>query len=590
MAKSNTPVRKARRALIGLAAIFVVLIGLNTAGALFAGWNWTPKLALDLEGGTEIRLAPVVEGDGEVSSEQLSQAVSIIRQRIDAAGVSESEITTEGGSNIVVSIPGQPDEQTLERIEASAKLDFRPVLLAGTPATSEVGAEGTTPTPDATPAPEPTDPSDLSQVTPALQTAYDNFDCASIDETVVPPADEPFLTCEVDSSAKYLLGPVEVTGENLSDATSGVVTTSTGASTGTWAVNLQFDGKGTEEFAAVTTRLTGLESPRNQFAVVVDNKVIIAPASNAVITDGRAQITGSFDQETSKSLADQLKYGALPISFTVQSSDTISATLGSEQLRSGLIAGAIGLLLVVVYSLFQYRTLGLVTVASLVVAAAITYLVITILSWREGYRLSLAGVAGLIVAIGITADSFIVYFERIRDELRDGRGLEGAVESGWKRALRTILASDTVNFLAAIVLFVVAIGNVRGFALTLGITTIIDIIVVTLFTHPVLQLLAKTRFFSEGHRASGLDPKALGAVYRGRAVFKAPTVVAGKTAASRGEAVRRQTIAERKAAESSGSTTTATLEPPATPSSDSTSSSTGSTSARKPSNSKKGKR
>jgi preprotein translocase subunit SecD len=192
---------------------------------------------------------------------------------------------------------------------------------------------------------------------------------------------------------------------------------------------------------------------------VLDGKVLTAPATNAAITNGSAQITGGFTQESSKTLADQLKYGALPIGFQVQSSDTISATLGSTQLMSGLLAGAIGLILVVLYSLFQYRTLGLVTVASLIVAAVLTYLVVTILSWREGYRLSLAGVAGLIVAIGITADSFIVYFERIRDELRDGRGLESAVESAWKRAFRTIIASDAVNFLAAIVLFILAVGK-----------------------------------------------------------------------------------------------------------------------------------
>ena len=203
-----------------------------------------------------------------------------------------------------------------------------------------------------------------------------------------------------------------------------------------------------------------------------------------------------------------------------------------------------------IYSLIQYRALGSITVASLLIAALITYLIITILSWRQGYRLSLAGVAGLIVAIGITADSFIVYFERIRDELRDGKGLESAVEAGWKRAFRTILASDTVNFLAAGILFILAVGNVKGFALTLGLTTIVDVIVVSLFTHPMLQLIARTRFFGEGHRFSGLDPVALGAVYRGRAQFKAPvSVPAGKAASSSREAAKRQTIAERKAAE-----------------------------------------
>jgi preprotein translocase subunit SecD len=278
--------------------------------------------------------------------------------------------------------------------------------------------------------------------------------------------------------------------------------------------------------------------------------VLSAPQMNGVITDGRPQVTGSFDQESSKALADQLKFGALPISFEVQSSDTISATLGSSQLQAGLIAGLIGLVLVVIYTLFQYRLLGSVTIASLVIVGIITYLTITILSWREGYRLSLAGVAGLIVAIGFTADSFIVYFERVRDELRDGRPLVGAVEAGWKRALRTILSSKGMNLLAAVVLFILAVGSVRGFAFTLGLTTVIDVIVVILFTHPMLQLLAQTRFFSSGHPWSGLDPKALGAVYRGRAEFRKPVAVpTNKVASSSREAQRRQTIAERKAAQ-----------------------------------------
>ena len=574
MAKSS-PTKKAWRSLTWLGVIIVGLIALNGAGVFTGGGSWTPKLALDLEGGTQIILAPKLESGQTVSSEQLNQAVSIIRQRIDSAGVSESEINTQGGQNIVVSIPGTPDDATLSRIESSAKLEFRPVLVASAPTEASVGADGSTDTPtdgatdgatapatDAaadpaaeTPTVAPTDASDLNNITPALQEQFDTFQCSDIDTSNVAPADQPLITCETDGSIKYILGPVEVSGENISDSTNGQVTTQSGATTGEWAVNIVFDGTGTKAFADVTTRLSGLSGAQNQFAIVLDGSVISAPRTLAVITDGKPQITGSFDEETSKALADQLKFGALPISFTVQSQDTISATLGSTQLQSGLIAGLIGLILVVLYSLAQYRLLGLVTVASLIVAGVITYFLITLLSWREGYRLSLAGVAGLIVAIGITADSFIVYFERVRDELRDGRGLVSAVESGWRRAIRTIIASDTVNFLAAAVLFILAVGNVRGFALTLGLTTLVDLLVVALFTHPTLQLLARTKFFGEGHRFSGLDPRALGAVYRGRAQF-APAAVAGasrKGASASKEAVKRQTIAERKAAELIGS-------------------------------------
>ncbi|MDM4763239.1 protein translocase subunit SecD [Galbitalea sp. SE-J8] len=558
MAARSTPVRKAWRSLIWLAAIIAVLAGVNAYGVLVPQEStWAPKLALDLQGGTELILAPQVEGGAAATQEQLDQAVAIIRQRVDATGVSESEINTSG-NNIVVSLPGNPSETQLSQIEASAKLEFRPVLVAGDPATSSVGGDGSTASPSpspseslsTTPTATPTDASDPSYVTPALQAQYDSFDCSTIDPVALNTADpkQPIVTCDPSGSEKYVLGPVEVSGERIADASNGVVTTQTGASTGTWAVNIVFDSEGAKEFSKVTTRLYGYlntDPTRNRFAIVLDGRVISAPSTNAVITDGKPQITGSFTEESSKALADQLKYGALPISFQVQSQDKITSTLGSTQLQSGLIAGAIGLLLVIIYSLFQYRLLGTVTIASLVVVAAITYFVILILGWRQGYRLSLAGVAGLIVSIGLTADSFIVYFERIRDELRDGRALVGAVEAGWKRALRTIFAAKSVNLLSAVILFVLAVGNVKGFALTLGVTTIIDVLVVVLFTHPVLQLLASTRFFSSGHPITGLDPNALGAVYRGRAQFRDPRA-SGRAGAAR-EAERRQTIAERKA-------------------------------------------
>lgn len=560
MAKS-TPVTKAWRGLIWLITLTVALTALIGGGVLWSEASWAPKLALDLEGGTQIVLEPQLEDGQTVSEEQLNQAVAIMRQRIDASGVSEAEITTQGtgdGQTVVVSIPGVPDDETRERIQSSAKLEFRPVLLTEAAPVSAVGDDGTStsspaPSLNAVPTPEPTDASDLAYVTEALFDTYTNFDCASVGAATanVAPADQPLVTCDDLGQFKYVLGPVEVAGETISDASSSIVVNSQGSSTGQWGVNIVFDGTGTGQFADVTQRLYGYGPDsgdvRNRFAIVLDGSVISAPSTNAVITDGKPQITGSFTQESSKTLADQLKFGALPIGFEVQSSEVISATLGETQLQSGLIAGLIGLILVIIYSLFQYRLLGLVTVASLVVTGVLTYLVIAYLSWREGYRLSLAGVAGLIVAIGLTADSFIVYFERIRDELRDGRALVSAVEAGWKRALRTIFAAKAVNLLSAVVLFLLAIGNVRGFALTLGITVVIDVLVVMLFTHPVLQLLASTKFFSSGHPWSGLDPTALGAVYRGRAQFRTPVSTPALAGASR-EAARRQTIAERKAA------------------------------------------
>lgn len=501
-----------------------------------------------------------------MTTEQLDQAVAIIRQRINASGVSEAEINTQG-KNVVVSIPGkQVDEETRNRIQSSAKLEFRAVIALGVAVVSSSDAtpsptptDGEPETPPSTPAVPPKNASDPAWVTPELQKEFDNFDCASIAESKanIAPADKPLITCEINGTAtdsttdyKYILGPVEVAGERIKNATNSQVTTSQGASTNDWAVNIVFDSKGSEQFATVTKRLAAMQGAQNQFAIVLDGEVISAPRTLAVITDGKPQITGQFTQESSKTLADQLKFGALPIGFTVQSSNTISATLGTSQLQSGLIAGLIGLILVMIYTLFQYRLLGTVTILSLVVAGVLTYLVITILGWRDGFRLSLAGVAGLIVAIGFTADSFIIYFERVRDELRDGRVLVSAVEAGWKRALRTVYAAKGTNLLAAVVLFVLTVGNVRGFAFTLGVTTIIDVFVVIVFTHPMLQLLARTKFFGNGHWLSGLDPEALGAVYRGRAQFRTPANVPARNASSSArEAEKRQTIAERKAAE-----------------------------------------
>lgn len=563
MATSPTT-RKALKSLTWLLVLIAGLVGINAAGVIWGNGSWAPKLALDLEGGTQIVLSPKLESGQSVNEEQLAQAVAIIRQRIDASGVSEAEINTQGNNNIVVSLPGQPDDATLERIKSSAKLDFRAVLVAGAPTTTFVGEDGnSTPVPEvpvdpslpSTPEVAPTDGSDLNWLTPALQAEYEQYDCTGpeADLASTAPADKPLITCDITNTIKYILGPVEVSGSDIADAAAGLQTTSTGATTGQWVISLDFNGQGTADFSKVTTRLFGLTGSQNQFAIVLDGKVLSAPATNAAITNGSAEISGGFTQESAQTLANQLKYGALPIGFEVQSQDTISATLGTTQLLSGLLAGAIGLGLVVIYSLIQYRALGLVTVSSLIIAGIITYLLVTILSWREGYRLSLAGVAGLIVAIGITADSFIVYFERIRDEIRDGKMVMTAVEMGWKRALRTILASDTVNLLAALVLFFLAVGNVRGFAFTLGLTTLVDVIVVILFTHPLMQLLSQTRFYNEGHKLSGLDPRGLGAAYRGRGQFvTAPRVSESKRNKSSKEALKRQTIAERKAMMSKG--------------------------------------
>ncbi|MBO0979084.1 protein translocase subunit SecD [Microbacterium sp. SD291] len=558
---TSSPVRHAWRVLLGLVLVTGVLFGINAVGVhVFQKSSWSPELALDLQGGTQIVLGAQTEDGAAPSQEQMDQAAAIIRQRVDASGVAEADITTEGGQNIVVQIPGVADEQTRERIQSSAQLEFRAVLATNAPTNEFVGEDGNPtpyPTPDdslnATPTADPTDASDLAWVTDKLAAEFLAYDCSNPENNAArAPKDQPLIACDDIGQAKFLLGPAELDGTAISDATSG-----RDPQTGAWMVQLTMTGAGTDAFGKVSTRLNqyridGL-TPRDQFAFVLDGNVISAPRMNGLILDGRPSISGSFDQDSAKTLADQLKFGALPLSFEVLNSDTISATLGTQQLQIGLIAGLIGLALVAIYSLIVYRALGSVIIASIAVMAVLTYIIICILAWRLGFRLSLAGVAGLIVSIGFTADSFIVYFERIRDELRDGKSIIAAVEDGWGRAKRTIYISKSINILAAVVLYILADSTVKGFAFTLGLTTIIDVLIFVIFTHPVMQLLARTRFFGGGHRLSGLDPEALGAVYHSRSQFRDVTTASAgrgaKNARSRGEADRRQTIAERKRAE-----------------------------------------
>ncbi len=585
------------RSLIALLLIFVAVFGIVAATAeTQTGKKWTPELGLDLEGGTQIVLQPVVVGSsGAVTAQTLQQSVDIIRARIDGSGVGEAEVTTEGGQNVVVAVPGKIDQRQRDLIKQSSQLRFRVVLVAGagtttpvptgtpvpSPTVSPSGTPTATPTatpgatsgpggsptsspaqralPQAllqatptstpsptrpaasptasgavTPAPKPTNASDLAQITPALQQEFIALDCgktAAVQGSRDDPA-KPLVTCSDDGAEKYILGPAEVIGTDIKDATAGLQTTQQGATTNEWVIQLSFKGEGTRKFRDVTERITPMQPPQNRFAVVLDGQVITAPSSNAVIPNGQAEISGNFTQASSQALANQLKYGALPISFTTQTEDTISPLLGAEQLQRGLLAGLIGMILVVLYSVLQYRGLAMVSIASLLVAGSLSYGMVVLLGQLQGFRLSLAGVTGLIVSIGITADSFIVYFERVRDEVREGRTLKAAVETGWNRAKRTILAAGSINLLASVVLYILAAGNVRGFAYTLGLTTIIDVIVVFLFTHPMLTLLARTTFFGAGHRLSGLDPERLGSTVTSKVGIKVNLgTIAGRRAA-----------------------------------------------------------
>jgi preprotein translocase subunit SecD len=592
--------------------LLTILTILLPFGALLAGWQFdgkssdnpdgaslAPGLALDLQGGTQVILKAVTSDGSEVTPEAMEEAIGVIRQRVDANGVTEAEIAAQGSDQIVVEIPGEVDDETVALISQAAQMKFRPVLTIGnpiptaqpsaSPSGDAAGDAAEDAAEDDAAADQPTkkeiaeqeeaiesatDPSDLAQITPSVQAAFDALDCTDPKNREGGGGDNPNLllvTCDQVGSAKYILGPVEVDGTDLTSATSGLIPGANGSVSNTWGVSLDFNSEGTTKFRETTERLTPLEPPRNQFAIVLDGLIVSAPSSNQPITNGQASISGSFTRDSAATLANQLSFGSLPLTFEVEGQNQISATLGSEQLQRGLFAGLIGLALVVVYSMFQYRTLGLLTVMSLIVAGAMTYVVIALLSWGMGYRLSLPGIAGLIVAIGFTADSFIVYFERIRDELRDGRTLRLAVQRGWLRARRTIYAAKAVNLLSAVILYFMTVGGVRGFAFTLGLTTIIDVMVVIWFTHPVMELLAKVPFFRDGHKWSGLSPDRLDVAprYRGAGRFSGSTaevadapvadapdrereLVSAQSVSNAprvAEDGRRMTIAERRAAE-----------------------------------------
>ena len=534
MAKHYQP----RKSFISL----LILTGLLVAGVVVGSSN-APKLAIDLRGGTEVILAPVAPDGKAVSKDQLDQTVRIIRQRVDGFGVAESEVTTQGSgasAKIVVRIPGVTSGQVVDDLKNTAKLNFRQVLEIGpgvyapppsaTPqATIGSGQSSSKATPSATPkvtktpkaSPRPSVPA--SWLVPPIQftnpkdpralKTFDALDCSKFGASSNGKTDDEtkyLITCDKTKQVKYVLAPAEVSGDDIKNAQAGVPEQGAGG----YQVELTFTTKGAVKFAKTTQRLSKESEPKNQFGIVLDGIVMSAPRVNEAILGGNAVITGDFNAETAKILAQELKFGALPITLTVDEKSQISPTLGNDQLQAGLLAGGFGLLIVILYLFFYYRVLGLVAVASLLVATALTYLSFILLGNQIGFTLSLAGVAGAIVAIGITADSFVVYFERIRDELREGKRLRSAVDHGWSRARRTILAADFVSFLAAIILYFLSVGSVRGFAFTLGLTTLIDIVVAFLFTRPLVHILADTKFMNRGSAMTGVSPERLGAPIR----------------------------------------------------------------------------
>ncbi|HEX5015956.1 MAG TPA: protein translocase subunit SecD, partial [Actinomycetes bacterium] len=370
----------------------------------------------------------------------------------------------------------------------------------------------TSPSASPTPAPSPAPTSTDAAGGPSeeLQRKYAELNCADPAQLRVGESyadDQYAIACDENGLEKFLLAPVAVAGSDVDTAAANLDQQSVG-----WIVTLDFNSEGSKAFGEITTQMAQqpADTPGNRFAIVLDGLVVSAPGVNEAILGGQAQISGQFTKDEAQDLANVLKFGALPLNFDIGERQTVSPTLGDDQLQAGILAGAIGLALVVLYLLLYYRALALVAVASLVIAGAFTYGAVVILGETLNLTLTLAGVAGLIVAIGITADSFIVYFERIRDEVREGRSIRTALEAGWVRARRTIIAADFISLIAAAVLWFLSVGGVRGFAFTLGLTTVIDLAVVFLFTKPMISLLARMKFFNSGHPMSGLSPSRLG--------------------------------------------------------------------------------
>jgi len=547
------------RYFIALAAIVAVLYAL----VFFTGSTRTPRLGLDLQGGTTVTLKAVTKGNKAPRKDQLGEARTIIERRVNGLGVSEAEVVTQGSDQITVSLPGRTSRDIRKEVAGTARLAFRQVISqapggaptppaspapSGSPVaspsagprispkpssstkkralTSALLAASPSPTPKSTPKPTPTGsakspaatatPSPAQSQKPltdkalgdllAKQPAEALFGNQRVTCTVLakrPPGstDDPKkkqVACDNSGTIKYLLDVAKVQGTDVGNANYEVDTTGGGG----FKVTLSFKGKGQDRWTKLTQDAFGKQSPNDQVAIVLDGVVVSAPQIRGVIT-GNAEITGNFSLTQAKLLANQLKYGALPLTFTIISAQTVSPTLGTDQLKAGLLAGGIGLALVVVYSFLYYRALGLVTIASLVLSGVITYGCVVLLGRQIGFTLTLAGIAGFIVAVGITADSFVVFFERLKDEVKDGRSVRSAVPRAWVRARRTILSADAVSFLAAAALYLFTVGAVRGFAFTLGLSTILDILVVFLFTHPLVHVLSQSPAF-DSPRITGL--------------------------------------------------------------------------------------
>jgi preprotein translocase subunit SecD len=535
------------RYLAAFAGIVVVLYALVF---LTGDRKPTPKLGIDLQGGTRVTLSARTESGQVPPRDQLVQAQQIIEQRVNGLGVSGAEVVLDG-SNITITVPGAEGDQA-RSLGQTAQLRFRPVIGgpvaatpppgadagqagAATPAPADPAAPASAPapagqpqglpagvsdravepvsysaplqqpapTPEPTPAPAsdagnpaPADPKLAAAIAeakalrqsedPAIQQqALQLLDCNATDPLrgYDDPA-KPLVACTQDKTSKYVLGPTILEGTQIASATATADPQGAG-----YVVNLDFKSEGSKIWGDFTAANIGRQS-----AFVLDGEVVSAPTIQAALY-GQTTVSGNFSQQEAQNLASALRYGSLPLSFESSQAETVSATLGLASLEAGLIAGVVGLALVFVYCLFYYRVLGILTILSLVLSGAVVYAVLVLLGRWIGFTLDLAGIAGFIVAIGITADSFVIFFERLKDEMREGRSFRSAVPRGWVRARRTILSADAVSFLAAAVLYILAVGQVKGFAFTLGMSTVLDLVVVFLVTHPLVALASNSRVF-----------------------------------------------------------------------------------------------
>ena len=460
---------------------FILLLAIGSlVGTIVAGNS--PQLGLDLQGGAYVVLQP----DRKVESGVLNQSVEIIRSRVDALGVAEPDISTQGQS-IIVQLPGVKDQaRALEIVGQTAELRFRPVLQGLPPdttaTTTTTAAETTT-----TVAPDPAAPTTTSTTIPAGTTPR---------EEDLPEAEVilPELGEDDEVAIRYRLGPSKATGTIVKTARAEPPTVS-----GAWSVSVDLTSSGNKLFneLAALCFAGGPECPTKQIAITLDGIVRSAPTVNDANFAGTVSITGDFTEREAKDLSLVLKFGALPIELTPQSTQTVSATLGEDSLRAGIIAGLLGLGLVLLYMILFYRALGLVVVMGLAITGALLWSFVSYLGETTGLALTLAGAVGIIVSVGVTVDSYVVYFERLKDEIRSGKSIRSSVDRSFNRAYRTIFTADVSSLIAAGLLYVLTVGGVRGFAFFLGISALLDLVVAWFFTRPIVAILGRNRFFTE---------------------------------------------------------------------------------------------